>query len=148
MSKVLSQKIEDLFPKISIENPSISLPQSGSAIRGIGKKFVIKPVTGTCSMPVIIATSSGRPGFDPQLSLSYNSGTGIGPFGFGWSLSLPSITRKSDKELLQYLHPFGFAKSRAGVCKGCGRHLGDALGLSTSFDLRCYKDITKQEVSK
>src|SRR4029079_7561436 len=38
----------------------------------------------------------------PQLSLSYDSGAGNGPFGFGWSLSLPHITRKTDKGLPQY----------------------------------------------
>ena len=54
-------------------------------------------------MSVPIATSPGRSGFGPQLSLSYNSGAGNGPFGLGWSLSLPSITRKTDKGLPQYL---------------------------------------------
>ncbi|MFH0343752.1 MAG: SpvB/TcaC N-terminal domain-containing protein [Chromatiales bacterium] len=53
-------------------------------------------------MTVPIATSSGRSGFGPQLSLSYDSGAGNGPFGFGWSLSLPSITRKTDKGLPKY----------------------------------------------
>ena len=38
----------------------------------------------------------------PQLSLSYDSGAGNGPFGFGWSLSLPAITRKTDKGLPKY----------------------------------------------
>jgi RHS repeat-associated protein len=54
-------------------------------------------------MTVPIATSPGRSGFGPQLSLSYDSGTGNGPFGFGWSLTLPSITRKTDKGLPRYL---------------------------------------------
>jgi RHS repeat-associated protein len=54
-------------------------------------------------MSVPIATSPGRSGFGPQLSLSYDSGAGNGPFGFGWSLSLPAITRKTDKGLPQYL---------------------------------------------
>src|SRR5436190_2835281 len=53
-------------------------------------------------MTVPIATSPGRSGFGPQLSLSYDSGAGNGPFGFGWSLSLPAITRKTDKGLPQY----------------------------------------------
>ncbi|WAI00935.1 SpvB/TcaC N-terminal domain-containing protein [Methanogenium organophilum] len=82
--------------------PSISLPKGGGAIRGIGEKFAANPVTGTGSMSVPIATSSGRSGFGPQLSLSYDSGSGNGAFGFGWSLSLPSITRKTDKGLPQY----------------------------------------------
>src|SRR2546429_4177104 len=53
-------------------------------------------------MTVPIATSPGRSGFGPQLSLSYDSGAGNGPFGLGWSLSLPSITRKTDKGLPRY----------------------------------------------
>src|SRR5207248_11685160 len=82
--------------------PSISLPKGGGAIRGIDEKFSANPVTGTGSMTVSIATSPGRSGFGPQLSLSYDSGAGNGPFGFGWSLSLPSITRKTDKGLPRY----------------------------------------------
>jgi hypothetical protein len=82
--------------------PSISLPKGGGAIKGIGEKFAANPVTGTGSMTVPIATSPGRSGFGPQLSLSYDSGAGNGPFGFGWSLSLPQITRKTDKGLPQY----------------------------------------------
>src|SRR5437660_7923224 len=82
--------------------PAISLPKGGGAIRGIGEKFGANPVTGTGSMTVPLATSPGRSGFGPQLSLSYDSGAGNGPFGFGWSLGLPSITRKTDKGLPQY----------------------------------------------
>jgi hypothetical protein len=82
--------------------PSIAVPKGGGAIRGIGEKFGTNPVTGTGSMAVPIATSPGRSGFGPQLSLSYDSGAGNGPFGFGWSLSVPSIVRKTDKGLPQY----------------------------------------------
>jgi len=53
-------------------------------------------------MTVPIATSPGRSGFGPQLALSYDSGSGNGPFGFGWNLSLPWITRKTDKGLPKY----------------------------------------------
>jgi Salmonella virulence plasmid 65kDa B protein len=84
-------------------SPSISLSKSGGAIRGIGEKFAANPVTGTGSLSVPIFTSPGRAGFGPQLSLSYDSGSGNGPFGFGWDLSLPSITRKADKGLPRYL---------------------------------------------
>src|SRR3989337_520469 len=82
--------------------PSISLPKGGGAIRGIGEKFAANPVTGTGSMSIPIAASPGRSGFGPQLSLSYDSGAGNGPFGLGWNLPLPSITRKTDKGLPQY----------------------------------------------
>lgn len=85
-----------------VSAPAIALPKGGGAIRGIGEKFAANPVTGTGSMSVPIATSPGRSGFGPQLSLSYDSGAGNGPFGFGWSLALPSITRKTDKGLPRY----------------------------------------------
>lgn len=82
--------------------PTVSLPKGGGAITGIGEKFAANPVTGTGSITVPLPTSPGRSGFGPQLSLAYDSGAGNGPFGFGWSLSLPTITRKTDKGLPQY----------------------------------------------
>jgi len=88
--------------KSGVLTPSISLPKGGGAIRGIGEKFTANPVTGTGSMTVPIDTSPGRSGFGPQLSMSYDSGAGNGPFGIGWSLSLPTITRKTDKGLPLY----------------------------------------------
>src|SRR5512143_2263136 len=81
------------------QSPSISLPKGGGAIRGIGEKFTANPVTGTGATTVPISTSPGRSGFGPQMSLSYDSGTGNGPFGVGWKLDLPSITRRTDKGL-------------------------------------------------
>ena len=89
--------------------PSISLPKGGGAIRGIGEKFSANPVTGTGSMTVPITTFPGRSGFGPQLALSYDSGAGNGPFGFGWSLSLPVITRKTEKALPTYLDGHGLS---------------------------------------
>jgi hypothetical protein len=53
-------------------------------------------------MSVPIYVSPGRGNFHPSLTLSYDSGAGNGPFGVGWSLSLPSITRKTDKGLPRY----------------------------------------------
>src|SRR5438045_5676593 len=83
--------------------PSIALPRGGGAIRGIGEKFAANPVTGTGSMTVPLAISPGRSGFGPQLAVSYDSGAGNCSFGVGWSLTLPAITRKTDKGLPRYL---------------------------------------------
>jgi RHS repeat-associated protein len=87
----------------TVTAPHVTLPKGGGALRGIGEKFAANPVTGTASMTVPIATSPGRSGFGPQLTVSYDSGAGNGPFGFGWSLSLPAISRKTDKGLPRYL---------------------------------------------
>ncbi|KAF2012901.1 RHS repeat-associated core domain protein [Aaosphaeria arxii CBS 175.79] len=82
--------------------PNVSLPKGGGAIRSMGEKFSTNPVTGTASFSIPLPASSGRSGFGPSLSLSYDSGNGNGIFGLGWSLSLPSITRSTKKQLPRY----------------------------------------------
>jgi RHS repeat-associated protein len=82
--------------------PQVSLPKSGGAIRGLGEKFAINPVNGTAAITVPIATSPSRSRLTPELSLTYDSGAGNGPFGFGWHLTLPSITRKTEKGIPRY----------------------------------------------
>ncbi len=89
-------------PPFQTSAPTVSLPKGGGAIRGIGEKFAANPVTGTGSLSIPITASPGRAGFGPQLSLSYDSGAGNSPFGFGWSLNLAQITRKTDKKLPHY----------------------------------------------
>ncbi len=86
----------------SIAATQISLPKGGGAIRGMGEKFAASPVSGTGSMTLSVDTSPGRSSFGPQLSLSYDSGAVNSLFGFSWGLSIPSITRKTDKRLPQY----------------------------------------------
>src|SRR4051812_46842750 len=81
---------------------SISLPKGRGAIREIGEEFAPNPVRGTGSITVPVATSQGLGSWGS--SLSSDSGSGNGLFGFGRSLSLPSITRRTDKALLRYLH--------------------------------------------
>jgi RHS repeat-associated protein len=82
--------------------PEIQLPKGGGTVNGMGEKFAANPVSGTGSMSVPIATSPGRAGFSPQLSIDYNSGSANGPFGFGWDLSLPAVSRKTEKGLPRY----------------------------------------------
>lgn len=83
--------------------PSITVPKGGGAIRSIGEKFAANPVTGTGTMTVPLPTSPARSGFGaPTLALTYDSGAGNGPFGIGWRLALPAITRKTDKGLPSY----------------------------------------------
>ncbi|MBA2748696.1 MAG: toxin [Tatlockia sp.] len=92
-------------PKDGVQNnalPVLSIPKGGGAVRSIGEKFSVNPVTGTCSLTVPIVAAPGRSGFGPQLSLSYDSGAGNGPFGFGWNISLPAITRQTNKGLPRY----------------------------------------------
>ncbi|WP_437589011.1 SpvB/TcaC N-terminal domain-containing protein [Sorangium sp. So ce1000] len=85
-----------------IASPTPTLPKGGGAIRGIGETFSVGAAIGTGTLTVPIATSPGRSGFHPELSLVYDSGAGSGPFGIGWRLSVPQITRKTEKGLPRY----------------------------------------------
>ncbi len=87
----------------SVGLPSLSAPKGGGAVQSIGEKFSASSATGTASLSVPIATSPGRGGFGLGVGLQYDSGAGNGPFGVGWQLSVPSITRKTDKGLPRYL---------------------------------------------
>ncbi|MGH3297610.1 MAG: SpvB/TcaC N-terminal domain-containing protein [Trebonia sp.] len=81
--------------------PSISLPTGGGAIKGIGEKLTIG-ASGTAQLTVPVFTSAARNGFAPRLELAYDSGSGNGPFGFGWSMPVPSVTRKTALGLPRY----------------------------------------------
>lgn len=82
--------------------PAVTLPKGGGAIQGIGEKFSVNPANGTASLELPVFTSQGRSSFYPKLSLKYDSGSGNSVFGFGWHLSVPAITRKTDKGLPRY----------------------------------------------
>jgi hypothetical protein len=78
----------------------ISLPKGGGALSGMGETFSPNLFTGTGNFAVPLVLPSGRNGFQPQLSLVYSTGNGNGPFGLGWSVSVPGVTRKTSKGVL------------------------------------------------
>jgi RHS repeat-associated protein len=82
--------------------PAIALPKGGGAIRGMGEKVAVEMQRGTGTASVPIATSPARSGFGPRLQLVYDSASGNGSFGLGWQLSIPSVSRKTDKGLPRY----------------------------------------------
>jgi Salmonella virulence plasmid 65kDa B protein len=80
----------------------ISLPQGGGALHGIGETFAPDLFTGTGNFTVPIGLPPGRKAFQPQLSLIYSTGNGNGPFGLGWSLSIPGVSRKTSRGIPRY----------------------------------------------
>ncbi|MFF8731201.1 SpvB/TcaC N-terminal domain-containing protein [Streptomyces sp. NPDC015171] len=83
------------------EQPVLSLPRAGGALRGMGEKFTTGPATGTAALTVPVAVTPAR-GAEPALALAYDSGAGNSPFGLGWSLDVPSVSRATDKGLPRY----------------------------------------------
>ena len=136
--------------------PQVALPKGGGAIRSMGEKFSVNAVTGTAALTVPISLSPGRSGFGPERSLSYDSGSGNGPFGFGWQLGLPTIRRKTDKGLPRYndaresdvfllsgtedLVPVLKVDARGQlVLDGAGRPQFDELQDQNGYQVRRYK---------
>lgn len=84
-----------------ISVPNISLPKGGGAIQGIGETFQPNEFSGTASLSIPVQVTPAR-GLEPQLSLAYSSGAGNGPFGLGFDLSMPSVSRKTSKGIPRY----------------------------------------------
>ncbi len=80
----------------------ISLPEGGGALHGLGEKFSPDLYTGTGNFSVPVSLPAGRNGFQPQLNLVYSTGNGNGPFGLGWSLSIPGVSRKASQGVPRY----------------------------------------------
>ena len=80
----------------------INVPTGGGSLSGIGEKFAPDLHTGTGNFTIPIALPSGRNGFQPEINLVYSTGNPSGPFGLGWSLSIPNVSRKTSKGVPRY----------------------------------------------
>lgn len=76
---------------------AITLPQGGGALKGVGESFAADPHTGSGGFTVPLAVPPGRNGVQPDLELTYSTGNGNGAFGLGWALSVPAVSRKTDR---------------------------------------------------
>lgn len=88
--------------KAGVSTEIISLPKGGGALHGIGETFSPDLFTGTGNFSVPIVLPPGRNGFQPALDLVYSTGNGNSPFGLGWSLSIPGVSRKTSKGVPRY----------------------------------------------
>lgn len=57
---------------------------------------------GEHSLSLPLPLSPGRGGFSPSLTLGYDSGSGNGTLGLGWTLGQVFIQRRTDKLLPRY----------------------------------------------
>jgi len=85
-------------------------------------------------------TPPGRNNIQPDLSLNYNSQNNeeSSLFGFGWSLSLPSIERKNLYGLDKLYESLDFSATGAGDLKYISG-TGDALNFGAKFDTAFQK---------
>ncbi|MEU9662852.1 DUF4951 domain-containing protein [Streptomyces chartreusis] len=126
------------FPAGPSVPPTIAVPKGGAALRGMGETFSANPATGTCTLTVPVTVTSGRSGFSPTLALRYDSASGNGPFGLGWAIDVPMISRKTDKGIPRYLDCAPAPPATEGTVPGAViRDVGepDVFVLSGAEDL-------------
>ncbi|MFI9106144.1 SpvB/TcaC N-terminal domain-containing protein [Streptomyces fildesensis] len=113
----------------TVEGAVLSLPKGGGAVGGIGETFAPDLFTGTGNFTVPITVPAGRLGLAPHLSLGYSTGNGNGPFGLGWQLSLPGVSRKTSRGIPRY------ADTAPAGSAGPGAEPADVFVLSGAEDL-------------
>ncbi|GIJ51669.1 hypothetical protein Val02_85550 [Virgisporangium aliadipatigenens] len=91
----------------------ISTPRGGGALSGIGETFQPGLHTGTGTLKVPLPLPPGRGTVAPSLSLTYSSAAGNGPWGLGWTLDVPRIARRTDREVPRYVDTDVFVLSGA-----------------------------------
>lgn len=97
--------------KSGVSPNTISLPKGPGSIEGLGESFQPTLNTGTAKHALILKLPPGVAGHQPELSLSYDGGGGNGPLGYGWSLSLPCVQRRTDKGIPTYGQDVGVSRS-------------------------------------
>ena len=88
--------------KSGIADNVINLPQGGGAQKGMGETFSPDLFSGTGNFSVPIAVPAGRNGLQPSLTVGYSSGNGNSEFGLGWGLSVPGVSRKTNRGIPIY----------------------------------------------
>lgn len=77
------------------------LPKGGGTIKGMEESMAAPGSDGMAGFSIPLPVTPGRY-ITPQLSLSYGSGNGNGPFGLGWQMGIPVISRRTSKGIPGY----------------------------------------------
>ncbi len=96
--------------KNGVSPNTISLPKGPGSIEGLGESFQPTLNTGTAHYNVGLKVPPGVAGHTPSLSLTYEGGGGNGPLGYGWSLPLAFVQRRSDHGIPNYGQDLGFPR--------------------------------------
>ncbi len=88
--------------KSGVKPSVLSLPNGAGSIEGLGESFEPQLNTGGSSYGVSVSLPPGRAGLAPSVRLDYNSFSGNGLCGIGWSLEFLTVKRQTDKGFPEY----------------------------------------------
>ncbi len=89
--------------QLGVSNDRVSLPSGPGSRDSLGENVTVNANMATMAYNVPILVPAGFPGATPSLELRYDSGSGSGPVGIGWSLSVPSIERITYRGLIAWM---------------------------------------------
>ncbi|HVV71653.1 MAG TPA: toxin TcdB middle/N-terminal domain-containing protein, partial [Verrucomicrobiae bacterium] len=89
---------------------TISVPKGPGSIEGLGESFQPTLNTGTAKYAIGLKLPPGTARHAPSLGLNYEGGGANGPLGYGWSLPIPSIQRRTDHGIPTYGQDVGFPR--------------------------------------
>ena len=102
-STPLERLAERRHPReLTLKVPALTLPKGGGAVAGIDEQFRVNPANGTLSLSLPLPVTPSRADLQPALSLTYDSGSGNGIVGLGWTLNLVSVRRRTDRGIPRY----------------------------------------------
>lgn len=81
---------------------AMSLPGGGGGVTPLGDRFQPDLLRGTGNYAVPLHLPKGPNELQPSLTLTYSTGLGNGPFGYGWSLNTSRIERRTDRGVPTY----------------------------------------------
>lgn len=91
----------------------------------MGESFQASAFTGMAEFSLPLPVTPAR-GFEPDITISYSSGSGNGPLGLGFSLDLPSVTRRTDTGIPAYDDTDRFTYSAIGELTPALEHVDGA----------------------
>ena len=97
--------------KSGVTPTTISLPKGPGAIEGLGESFQPSLNTGTAKYGFALKLPPATGAQTPTVHLGYEGGGANGPLGFGWTLSVPFVQRRTDRGIPTYGENVGFVRS-------------------------------------
>ncbi len=76
-------------------------PKGGGNLSGLGETFSADDYTGVASFSIPIYISPAR-GFEPELTLAYQSSSGNSTYGIGFSVNTASFSRRTENGIPRY----------------------------------------------
>ena len=99
---------------LTIDLPAIKQPKGGGAIKGLEESINTDAFTGSATFDIAIPVSKARD-LKLDIKLSYNSRSGNGAFGLGFSLNLSRIYRNTSLGIPKYKGTDIFEFSEEGM---------------------------------